>query len=301
MPAQAGIQHWVPAFAGTSGREVRFKFQTARLRCASARQANAPPPVLFGRRRVRLHSNPPPGKNRGRAGRQGSRRTRGPRRLATSRLAEVRNAASPPKPKASRARCLRLAPHRPRWTSHFRRPSLRKSAYPPLLAQADSGMPVTGCRHPPSRGPATHGWCAGTDAAWTAGRFAASPTKRIPRPPLPAPRLETLIRHPSVARAGCTHDKCAQRGGDKFLSLSARAVSARTQGASRSYLFAVIAGFDPAIHEPSSENFRRAIIRGQSSWMRGSSPRMTPNMSYAARQLILFTAIPDTGFLSSPA
>jgi len=26
---------------------------------------------------------------------------------------------------------------------------------------------------------------------------------RIPRPPLPAPRLETLIRHPSVTRAGC--------------------------------------------------------------------------------------------------
>ena len=40
----------------------------------------------------------------------GSLRTRGPRRLATPRLAEVCSAASPPVAPASRARCLRLTP-----------------------------------------------------------------------------------------------------------------------------------------------------------------------------------------------
>jgi hypothetical protein len=60
---------------------------------------------------------------------QGSNWTRGPRRLATSRLVEVLCARLAPwferkgkacrksaKPKASRARCLRLAPHPPRWS-----------------------------------------------------------------------------------------------------------------------------------------------------------------------------------------
>jgi hypothetical protein len=46
MPAKAGIQNWVPACAGTSG-SGGLNFQTARLRYASARQANAPPPVFF--------------------------------------------------------------------------------------------------------------------------------------------------------------------------------------------------------------------------------------------------------------
>ena len=61
----------------------------------------------------------PPAPNRGRAGRQRSKWTHGPRRLATSRLVEVlclafrsgsndrqSESASPPKPRASRARCL---------------------------------------------------------------------------------------------------------------------------------------------------------------------------------------------------
>ncbi len=73
----------------------------------------APSPVFFvrprGSRRVL-----PPAPSRGRAGRQGSNRTHGPRRLATSRLVEVLNCRKSAKPKASRARCflglLRSAP-----------------------------------------------------------------------------------------------------------------------------------------------------------------------------------------------
>ena len=78
-------------------------------------QANAPPPCFFAAPgtpsslgKIRIARK----KNRGRAGRQGSKRTRGPRRLATSRLVEVlvprlslwfersaKRAASPPNPR----------------------------------------------------------------------------------------------------------------------------------------------------------------------------------------------------------
>jgi hypothetical protein len=62
---------------------------------------------------------------------------------------------------ALRARCLRLAPLRPRWTYRFRRPSLRKPAYPPLRTQiVPSTSDRAGCHR--QWGPATHGWCAGT-------------------------------------------------------------------------------------------------------------------------------------------
>jgi len=72
----------------------------------------------------------PPAPNRGRAGRQGSNWTRGPQRLATSRLVDVlcarrslwferkgKACRKSAKPRASRARCFRLAPHRPRWSA----------------------------------------------------------------------------------------------------------------------------------------------------------------------------------------
>src|SRR5512141_2199089 len=50
--------------------------------------ANAPPPVSLAAP-GKPYSNRRPSKNRGRAGRQGSSRTHGPRCLATSRLVEV--------------------------------------------------------------------------------------------------------------------------------------------------------------------------------------------------------------------
>ena len=154
------------------------------------------------RRGLKLESRRPE-RNRGRAGRQRSCWTHGPRRLATSRLVEVLvSAASPPNPKASRARRLRLAPHRPRWTDLFRR-SLALEA-PIHRSQAQVGTGKT-CDRPPA--PAITG--AQWRAAGAPGRSgldrrvgkarAASPTLP-PRPPLPAPCLETLIRHPSVTR-----------------------------------------------------------------------------------------------------
>ena len=142
---------------------------------------------------------------------EGARDAKGPRDgpagLDTSRHRGLSNpvvAASPPSPMASRARCLRFAPQRPRWTYLSGNPPLLsdcQAAYPPLWAQVGAGKPVTGCRRPPSRGPVARGWRAGTSAASTAG-----PSRRIserhviPRPPLPAPYLKMLDRHPSVTK-----------------------------------------------------------------------------------------------------
>jgi len=55
---------------------------------------------------------------------------------------------------------------------------------------------------PPSRGPATRGWRAGTRRLGPPGGCWRRISDAPPRPPLPAPRLETLIRHPSVTRDG---------------------------------------------------------------------------------------------------
>ena len=48
----------------------------------------------------------------------------------------------------------------------------------------------------------------------------------------------------------------------------------------RAYLSAVIAGLDPAIHEAVQriQIDSKAFSSGNSSWMRGSSPRMTLNV-----------------------
>ena len=53
-------------------------------------------------------------------------------------------------PKASRARCFRFAPCRPRWTSHFRQPASPLELEGCLSTAAGpgrAGEPVTGCRH----------------------------------------------------------------------------------------------------------------------------------------------------------
>ena len=110
MPAKAGIQLFTASY---SELDLRLRGDE-RLSCADVQHRPYSlcgagyavvrfPPSPFGLRRGR----PPASKKyRGRAGRQGSCRTRGPRRLAASRRAEVRITASPPSPKASRARCL---------------------------------------------------------------------------------------------------------------------------------------------------------------------------------------------------
>jgi hypothetical protein len=124
----------------------------------------------------------------------------GPRRLATSRLVEILITASPPNPEASRARCLlgllRIAPGGrtfqapPR--SKVRRLSTalvpkRCPARLTVLAAIVSGACVA-C-----------GWHAGTKRLGPPeGKVSAASPTPPPRPPLPAPRLETLIRHPSL-------------------------------------------------------------------------------------------------------
>ncbi len=184
-----------------------------RFNCQTAKRQR---PDFWSGARDRLHSNtgcracpgsstqqqPPALKeNRGRAGRQGPD---GPTGLDASRHRGLSksfdSAASPPNPKASRARCLnRFAPHRPRWCYRFRQPALRVrspshrfwprrvpgpsdcAGFPPSVARS-------GLRH------SKPGRC-GLDRR---GQSVASPTPAVARPPLPAPRLETLIRHPSV-------------------------------------------------------------------------------------------------------
>jgi hypothetical protein len=123
-----------------------------RLLSAASHRASAIARILCrGPGQARLLDLLPPAPNRGRAGRQGSKGTHGPRRLATSRLVEVlvprlalwfersaRRAASPPNPGRPARGVFRFAPHRPRWSS---RSSLR--GFHRVKAQALGGAPVT--------------------------------------------------------------------------------------------------------------------------------------------------------------
>ena len=111
----------------------------------------------------------------------------------------LRKSASP---KASRARCLRFAPHGPRWTD--------LSGDPPLLIELEgrlstalgprSGrqtcdrLPVSAITGPRGARQARRDTC-GLDRRALASHLRC---KVIPRPPLPAPRLKMLYRHPSV-------------------------------------------------------------------------------------------------------
>jgi hypothetical protein len=190
-------------------RFSRFNFQTAQ-------HGIAPPPCFFaapGTPSCGWERSARPEKNRGRAGRQGSQWTHGPRRLATSRLVECRWVPAvaiasfgqahrkSAKPKASRARCLnRLAPRRSPAVGRLCAVRLLLPLRTrPLGQDASDGPPAV----PAVRALDAYVERAGSFAAWTAGWEvrAASPTPQS-RPPLPAPRLETLIRHPSVTRAG---------------------------------------------------------------------------------------------------
>jgi hypothetical protein len=78
-------------------------------------------------------------------------------------------------------------------------------AYPPCEALALGRRPLTGLTKPAYRPSETSARSrrARLDAAWTAGGQRRISDAAVSRPPLPAPRLETLIRHPSVTEAGC--------------------------------------------------------------------------------------------------
>ena len=151
--------------------------------------------------------------NRGRAGRQGSKRTHGPRRLATSRLVEVlcarlplwfersaKRAASPPNPGRPARGVYRLAPHPPRWSAPPREGETCCVTTPPSLGP---GIRRHSCDGSTVRLPAVTapGVRIGTPEEARLGPPGPAPHLRckvMSRPPLPAPRLETLIRRPSV-------------------------------------------------------------------------------------------------------
>ena len=104
-----------------------------------------------------------------------------------------------------RAVFMRLAPHPPRWSSVRSGQALTRPDTPPNEALAlgrRSSDQRTGL--PAVRGLGVRRARRVKGAAWTAGwePCVASPTPF--RPPLPAPRLETLIRHPSVTRRDAT-------------------------------------------------------------------------------------------------
>src|SRR5690242_1670436 len=88
------------------------------------------------------HSFAPLVKNRGCAGRQGSEKTHGPRRLATSRLVEVLvSAASPPNPGRPARDVYRFAPRRPRLVDRRHVVAARDS--PPLRPRHSAQVPLT--------------------------------------------------------------------------------------------------------------------------------------------------------------
>ena len=145
--------------------------------------------------------------NRGRAGRQGSKRTHGPRRLATSRLVEVLCARLPlwferkgkacrksAKPKASRARCFRLAPHPPRWS---------------FLPCEDETCCMTSHRNE-AEGTLRQCSCDGSTvrlAAVTApGVRIGTPEEARLGPPGPAPHLRCKVMLPATASRSASGD-----------------------------------------------------------------------------------------------
>jgi hypothetical protein len=89
---------------------------------------------------------------------------------------------------ASRARSLRFAPSRPRWTSHFRRPASPLELEGRLSTAVDLNdaqhFRPCGCRS--QWGPATHGWRAGTKRLGPPGSNSASSLP--PYSPATAPR-----------------------------------------------------------------------------------------------------------------
>ena len=90
------------------------------------------------------------------------------------------------KPKASRARCLRFAPQRPRWTCRFRFPAFRREHLSTALGP-NGFRHFWPCRWPSPVGSRDARRARRDEAAWTAGPLAPHlRCKVIPRPPLPA-------------------------------------------------------------------------------------------------------------------
>ena len=112
------------------------------------------------------------------------------------------HSASPPNPWRPARGVYRFAPCRPRWTSRFRQPASPlelEGCLSTASGPGRAGEPATGCRR---RHRGAQRRAAGTPGRRGLDRREEKP-RRIsdasPRPPLPAPRPETLIRHPSLS------------------------------------------------------------------------------------------------------
>ena len=156
------------------------------------KSANAPPPLFLAARGTPYSKSAAPGKApraRGtprvqdalkftQSAQTESARTHGPRRLATSRLVEVRiSSASPPNPRRPARGVYRFAPHGPRWTDRFRRPFSRFRLSGALIYRYEpkpARPPVTGSRRRSPLGPRDARLARQDHAAWTAG-----PARRI--------------------------------------------------------------------------------------------------------------------------
>jgi hypothetical protein len=118
-------------------------------------------------------------KNRGRAGRQGSNWTRGPRRLATSRLVEVLCASPCTLVRAKRQSVPQVRQTQGVPRAVFSRSAPRRSPVGgrlcalrltlPLRTRHWAGAPLTGAPAYRPSGPSTRRRRAGSFAAWTAG------------------------------------------------------------------------------------------------------------------------------------
>ena len=94
---------------------------------------------------------------------------------------------------ASRARCLRLAPHEPRWT--YRAPlSAKPMLYPPLAGLLGFVPRVWQRREQAAKeGPCDARQARRARAAWAAARGCVTP---CPRPPRPTPRQKNALETP---------------------------------------------------------------------------------------------------------
>jgi hypothetical protein len=143
-------------------------------------------PILCGAGYAVVCLLPPPSEST-----EGARDAKGPEGPAGLDASRHRGLSKPVVPQVRQVRwrpargVYRFAPHGPRWTDLSGVLPYRRGH----LSTAVS----------PNAGPVARGWRAGTTCGLD--RRALAPHLRckvIPRPPLPAPRLKMLYRHPSV-------------------------------------------------------------------------------------------------------
>ena len=201
----------------------QFNFQTAWLS-----QRSAAPVGLVGAGYRRIPNRPLSKKNRGRAGRRWAQtdpQASVPRDAEAHQTAPLhafalhKGSASPPVPRRPARGVYRFAPHGPRWTDLSGNLPYGSLPIHRLRAQTDADLPVTGCRLRPSPGPGG-ARLARRDTCGLDRRACTSHLRCtvIPRPPLPAPCLKMLIRHPSVTRRDGTHYRGTFPSGDRFFS-----------------------------------------------------------------------------------